>query len=107
MSRVFRSDVAGRGYVAARMAVAVPTRTPAELEPAPPLEPVLGVFQRCTAPVLIVELADGADVALEPRELLGPRWPCPQCAQVLARGHERRDCLRCGGRRVLGERLPD
>ena len=85
------------------MAVAQPVPTPAELEPAPPM---LGDCPRCSAEVLIVELADGRDVVLDPAEVLA-RFRCPDCDQVAARGHVRSGCLRCRLTGWIGERLPD
>lgn len=78
----------------------------AEAMPVEHPEPFRGACPSCSADVLIVELADGHDVVLEPREVM-PRHRCPICAQIEDKGHRRSDCVRCGLTGYLGERLPD
>lgn len=54
--------------------------------------------------VLVVDVA-GVDVVVEIAEVL-ETFPCPQCAQVQAKGHTRGVCWRCGNSGVVGEELP-
>lgn len=85
-------------------AVPAPVDTPVEVDR---LEPFLGACRACHEPVLVAELEDGRDVALEPRELLAEHR-CPLCRQIAAKNHRRTGrCLRCGGSGYLGESLPD
>lgn len=69
------------------------------------IEPFRGDCPRCGVDVLAVELADGAEVVVDVAEVL-ESFPCPQCAQVAGRGHERSDCDRCGKTGLIGEDLP-
>jgi hypothetical protein len=94
------------------MAAAVPVQTPAEQLPAEHLEPLLGSCRVCSAVVLVVELVDGGDVALEPREVL-ERHECPMCRKVRAMRshygtpHRRHECERCQLTGYIGEPLPE
>lgn len=54
--------------------------------------------------VLVVEVA-GVDVVVELAEIL-EIFPCPQCAQVEAKGHTRGVCWRCENTGIVGVELP-
>lgn len=66
--------------------------------------PFDGECPACHDPILVVEIS-GVDVVAELDEVLG-EFPCPQCAQVAAKGHKRGVCHRCGGSERVGEPLP-
>lgn len=72
-------------------------------------QPFRAQCDRCGADVVLVELvADGGteEVAVVELGEVLEAGPCPLCAQVEGRGHERGHCWRCGGSRVVGEVLP-
>lgn len=68
------------------------------------VDPFRGECPSCGTRVLAVEM-QGREVVVEVTELL-ERFPCPQCAQVEAKGHERSECSRCGLSGWIGDPLP-
>lgn len=81
-----------------------PELTPDELVEPDPLHHARSECEQCGGPVLAV-VVNGELALVDVAEVL-PIAPCPFCAAVLCRGHERLACSHCRLSGVIGEPLP-